>query len=560
MHPHLKSLLVKAGCDPTATDADAQSFYDAMSADGKSAIDSQLKQLMEDDDADDSDADDDDDDTDSLSAKSKAKPIAASAVLPAVDNDAIAITLEARRVEGIKKMAATIGEIPDELVRRCVGANMKVLDARTEFLKHVAESAKPIPGVKVGADRELASLAAAIPHALVLRATQCDPEHYRKVMARTHVGVKPEAMHERAPEIAGLSFKQIAQRYYAALGFSEVYEFSDAKLADLLGPRGMRKHLGPRAAALAESISDLGSITIDAQNKSLRFFYLDAKRTWPIWAEKKFNPDFKNINRIVLSEVPSMTARNEGGELIYGVLKDSNEVYALKEYVVGLRLTRRLLINDSLDALASVPRGQANAAARAEDDVAYAVLTANANMADGGALFNNTVITTTGGHANLTSPGAAPSVSTLQTAATSIKKQKGLNNAARLELEPKFLLVPTSIEESTKELIGSQKLIASQSSSGSVPVTVGDTNPFFNRYQVVGSTRLDDASATAWYLLSDYRDGQVNTVEICFLTDEPEPIIKQETDFDSDDVKMLCRHTVAAKAIDFRGVYKNAGA
>jgi hypothetical protein len=129
-----------------------------------------------------------------------------------------------------------------------------------------------------------------------------------------------------------------------------------------------------------------------------------------------------------------------------------------------------------------------------------------------------------------------------------------------LELEGKFLLVPTSIKEQTMELIGSQKLIASQSSSGSAPATVGDNNPFFNRYQVVGSTRLDDNSATAWYLFADYRDGQVNTTQLYFLTDEPEPVLRQETDFDTEDVKYLVRHTVAGLVPDWRGLYKNNGA
>jgi hypothetical protein len=37
-------------------------------------------------------------------------------------------------------------------------------------------------------------------------------------------------------------------------------------------------------------------------------------------------------------------------------------------------------------------------------------------------------------------------------------------------------------------------------------------------------------------------------------------VLKQEIDFDTDDMKFAVRHTVAAKAIDYRGLYKNAGA
>jgi hypothetical protein len=346
----------------------------------------------------------------------------------------------------------------------------------------------------------------------------------------------------------------------------EVYGMSRTELAASLGPRSIRQKF-PRLAALAESTSDFANITLDAINKALRFNYLDAKRTWPIWCEKKFNADFKNFNSIALSEAPSMQSANEGGEVKYVSLSDSKETGKLVTYKAGIRLTRNAIINDDLDAFNSIPRLQANSAARLEDDTAYNLVTANTAMSDGGTVFNSTAFALTGnppapngGHQNYSSSGAAPSIAQLQIASTQLAKQKGLKGAARLELEGKFLLVPTSIKEQTMELIGSQKLIASQSSSGSAPATVGDNNPFFNRYQVVGSTRLDDNSATAWYLFADYRDGQVNTTQLYFLTDEPEPVLRQETDFDTEDVKYLVRHTVAGLVPDWRGLYKNNGA
>lgn len=583
MHPHLKSLLVKAGCDPHASDDDAQKFYDGMSADKKGEVDGALAAMMDGgggvDDLSEKELPPPPGNHIDLPATLSAQQLAsvASAVIAALgatnvdaatvarlvgktgaadkgtdrtaDNGDTTLAVEGKRVTQITQLGAML-KVKDESVRRCIGANMTVEAARVALLKEVHETAKPLATVSVGQDRQMAALSAAIPQAILLRAG---------VDAKT-MEKHGEKIHEAARGLAGLRVKGMFQRYLAALGCTEVYEFGDAKLAECLGPRGLRRHV-PKVAALAETTSDFANITLDAQNKSLRFFYLDAKRTWPIWAEKKFAPDFKTVNRVVLSAAPSMKSRTEGGELQYGTLTDSKETYVLGEYAVGLRFSRRLLINDDLDAFASVPRLQANAAARLEDDTAYAIITANANMADGGALFNATTYTVGGtGHQNYTASDAAPSVTTLQTGATKIKKQKDLANVARLELEPKFLLVPSSIEEQTKELIGSKTLIATYTGGSGNPVTTGDNNPFFGRYQVVGSTRLDDTSTTAWFLFADYRDGQVNTIEVCFLTDEPEPVIRQETDFDSEDVKMLCRHTMQAKAIDFRGLYKSNGA
>jgi len=458
-------------------------------------------------------------------------------------DDDTALALEEQRVGRIRKLAA-LHKVPEAYTNKVIGENSTFEGARLAILKYVHETAKPLLSVKVGEDRNLTTLREALPQAICLRAGLSAEQIVK------HEG----KVHERATKLRELSMLDMFRHYLAGLGFSEVYGFSKTKLADCLGPRRMRAEF-PRMAALAESTPDFGNITLDAINKSLRFNYLDAKRTWPIWAEKRFNPDFKNINRVVLSEAPNMVSANEGGEMQYVQLSDSKETYALVTYKAGIRLTRNAIINDDLDAFAAIPRAQANSAARKEDDVAYAVITANANMSDGIALFNAAT------HLNFTAGGSGgvPSVLQLQIGSTAMKKQKGLAGAARLELEPKFLLVPSSIEEQTKELIGSKTLIASQSSSGSAPATVGDSNPYFNRYQVVGSVRLDDADTQAWYLFADYRDGQVNTVELSFLTDEPEPVIRQETDFDTEDVKYLVRHTVAGKAIDYRGCYKNAG-
>src|SRR5690606_19644587 len=63
-------------------------------------------------------------------------------------------------------------------------------------------------------------------------------------------------------------------------------------------------------------------------------------------------------------------------------------------------------------------------------------------------------------------------------------------------------------------------------------------------------------SNTAWYLASN----MIETVEVCFLSDEPAPVLRQETDFDTEDAKLAVRHTVAAAAIDHRGLVKKPGA
>lgn len=519
MDPILKDLLVAdLGLDPSATDEQAKSFYEGLSADQRSAVDQKLASMSTT--AAPAGA--------SMSARKPAAPVA-----PVIDDGERLVALENRRVAQLNQLG-TLLKVPDEVVRVCIGENLSVADARVKMLQHVHQSAKPVASIKVGEDRNRASLTAAIPQAIMLRAD-----------------VKVENPHERAVQLRGQTLVDMGRHYLAAMGVPDVWQLSRVRVTELLlSRRELGKVVG--YAALAESSSDFTSVLADTINKTLRQAYLDAPSTWNLWARRATNPDFKTITRAALSESPDLVSRNEGGSINYVTLADGKETYALSEYVGGIKLTRRAIINDDLDAFGRIPLLQGNAAKRKEDDVAYAIITANANMADGGALFNSTAVTTTGGHANLTSSGTVLSVASLAIGETAVMTQKGPKNAARLELQPKFLLVPIAIKATAYQLINSTADPAKSNS--------GANNPYAGKYTVIPSTRLNDSSATAWYLMADYRDGQIDTVEVCFLADEPEPVAKQETDFDTEDVKYAIRHTVAAKAIDWRGVYKNVGA
>jgi hypothetical protein len=69
---------------------------------------------------------------------------------------------------------------------------------------------------------------------------------------------------------------------------------------------------------------------------------------------------------------------------------------------------------------------------------------------------------------------------------------------------------------------------------------------------------LDASSATAWYVAAD--NAQVDTVEYCWLEGAAGPVIESEVGFDVDGLKLKAREDFAAKAIDFRGLFKNPGA
>lgn len=525
----MKQWLINRGfINASASDADVQAAYDNLDEATKAQCD-----------------------TDCGTAKMSAKTAIVS------DSGDNMIHLEGRRVAQLQQLGNTLG-VESAVVQLAIASGDDAPKARTRYLEHLQAKAKPVEGlggtasISVGGEKKVAALSAAMSDAVCIRGglSKFHKTDGRGFVARDGNGNPMAATaHELADKYVGLSALDMYRQYLIQLGApaEDVYNLSRVQLAELIGPRALMRRF-PKVAQLAQSTSDFGSILVDAQNKSLRMGYVEAPRTWNLWAARGTAPDFKTINRVQLSEVPTLTQRAEGKGIDYVTLSDSKETYALAEYAQGVILTRRTLINDELSALTNIPKKQGQAAARLEDDVAYAILTANANLADGGALFNTTATTTTGGHANLVNTNASISVVAVAAVEKLMMLQKGPKNAAILNIEPKILLVPVALKTVAQQFAASA---VDPSKSNATP------NPYNGKLTVVPNARLDANSSAAWYLLADYRDGTIDTVEVSFLTDEPEPVLKQETDFDTDDQKFAIRHTVAAKALDFRGVAKS---
>ena len=74
----------------------------------------------------------------------------------------------------------------------------------------------------------------------------------------------------------------------------------------------------------------------------------------------------------------------------------------------------------------------------------------------------------------------------------------------------------------------------------------------------ISEPRLDAASATAWYLAAS--PNQIDTIEYAYLEGQQGAYIETRNGFDVDGVEIKCRLDFGAKAIDWRGLYKNAGA
>jgi len=287
-------------------------------------------------------------------------------------------------------------------------------------------------------------------------------------------------------------------------------------------------------------------------NKSVAEGYNTAGETWSIWAGIGSVPDFKTNTIVRASETDDLIELPEGTPYTYGSLSDAKEQIAIATYGKKMAITRQAIINDDLGMLSDVPMKMGEAAARKVGDLPYSVLTTNAAMGDGVVLFNTA-------HSNIATSTLIdpPSVASLSGAVLAMTTQKDLKGLRRLNIRPEFFIAPRALEFSSEILFRTVNY-SDEGTLGTPDDAIGSTriNPFggsyFNR---VYEARLDDTSATAWYLAG----ARGKTVKVFFLNGQQTPYIEQQQGFDIDGIEIKVRIDAAAKAVDWKTLYYNAG-
>ncbi|GHE01020.1 hypothetical protein GCM10008024_14990 [Allgaiera indica] len=296
------------------------------------------------------------------------------------------------------------------------------------------------------------------------------------------------------------------------------------------------------ATRALHSTSDFPEILSAVTNKTLRQAYEAYPRTFMLFCRQVLATDFKAMHRVQLGEAPQLLEVGESGEFKRGTLGESKESYKVKTYGRVVAITRQTLINDDLDAFTRIPAMYGNSIAQLESDVVWGIITANPAMADGNALFHAT-------HKNLAGTGAALDVTTVGAARAAMAKQTGLDKKTVLNVRPAFLIVPAALELKAEQLVA-QNLVPAATASV-VPQSIRTLTP-------ISEPRLDAASATAWYLAAS--PNQIDTIEYAYLEGQQGAYIETRNGFDVDGVEIKCRLDFGAKAIDWRGLYKNPGA
>lgn len=329
--------------------------------------------------------------------------------------------------------------------------------------------------------------------------------------------------------------------------FMSLRELARASLAD----RGIGvSTLNPMqmvGLAFTHTTSDFGVILLDVANKSLLAGWDEAEETFQLWTKKGQLSDFKTAQRIGLGEFGSLRKVREGAEYKYVTVGDRAEPIALATYGEIFSITRQSIINDDMSMLTDIPRKMGMAAKGTIGDLVYAVLTSNPQLSDGKNLFS-------ADHKNLlTGAGSALSIDALSQAKTKMATQKvDVENGKprTLNIRPAFWIGPVALEDKAKQLIRSSSVPGADSNSGI-------ENPIRNFVEVIGEPRLDDASATAYYLAA--RQGS-DTIEVAYLDGNELPYMEQQQGFTVDGVATKVRIDAGVAPLDFRGLQKANGA
>lgn len=343
---------------------------------------------------------------------------------------------------------------------------------------------------------------------------------------RMHI---PGAKDDRANEFRGQSLSQLAA---ASL------ELSGKQTKGLT-----RSEIASRVLA-AHTTSDFPHLLANSASKSLQAAYESFPSTWSMIAATGSVSDFKTIDLVRLGSFNSLDTISEGAEYTAGTVSEEREQLQAATKGKFIQLTRQMLVNDDLSGFSRMAAMLGRAAARTVNKDVYTVINTNGNLSDGVPIFATA-------KGNLAGSAGAISVATLSAARTAMRKQLDPSGHDYLNIMPRTLLVPVTLEDHARTVLTSAEDTDTDGSRKRNPIR--DWGPL----EVVSDPYLDASSTTAWYLVADPMD--VPLLEVRFLDGNQTPFIDDTEEFLTDAVQWKVRLDYGVAANDRRGGYKNGG-
>jgi hypothetical protein len=305
---------------------------------------------------------------------------------------------------------------------------------------------------------------------------------------------------------------------------------------DFVGPSA--RSMNPNEiCSRALTSSDFPLLLGNVAEKMLMNAYKVLQKTYEKFVTPGELKDYKPAYRYQVGDSPALLPVNEDGEYKLGKFGEKAESILLADWGRLLLFTRKMIINDDLAAFVRVINGFAGSAARLVSKMVYTdTLMGNPKMGDGVALFHAT-------HGNL---GGASAINEAGLSAMEqlIMNQKTLDNEDFLNIVAKYLIVGTA------KKVEAQKMLHAVVSTKST-----DVNPYQDAYELIVEPRV---TGNTWFMACSPSD--IPTIEVATMVGENGPVVDSKEEFNSDGLKVKCRHTVAVKALEWKGFAYNPGA
>ncbi len=326
-------------------------------------------------------------------------------------------------------------------------------------------------------------------------------------------------------------------RDYRGMSLSEM-------VRSILGRDGIGLSKRELASRAFQSTSDFPAILANVAHQSLLDSYekLIARQNFQPLVRITEATDFKPMRKVRLGEIPSLKLVPEGAEVTSGSIGEGHEEYSIATYARKFSLTRQTIINDDLGAFTDIPAKWGIAAARLENILFWSIFTSNQMMSDKKRLFH-------ADHNNLAANGSEISEDSIEEAELAMSQQQGIDKRDKLNIVPSYIIVPTTLKKKAKKAV-MMPIVATNTE---------DTNPYAGEFEIIAEPILNDHSTTAWYMAADQMQG-VDLVEMAYLDGIRAPQVEFREGFDSFGTDIRASLDVGAKAIDYRGFYKNQGA
>jgi len=221
-------------------------------------------------------------------------------------------------------------------------------------------------------------------------------------------------------------------------------------------------------AQFQHTTSTFTGLVKNALNKSLREHWDQLGRAgYDWWKNVSTVEHFDSLNQItwmIFGTVGSLPSVSEGAEYTELKIGDSPETANFTKYGGYIGVTLEALDRDDTRKLRAIPRELANASLRNISSLVAAIFTDNSSvgptLADTGALFNSTAVTTAGGHKNLLTTALGTDYTAWDAAASAMYNQPMLianetgyiGTGKKMAIDPKFCLVPRALKAQAEAL------------------------------------------------------------------------------------------------------------